>query len=223
MSIEVETKSTQTQIMTMAQEKVLIKKQVLTAFKYKKSIIQYAKKKSNDLYQHAQESVLQLHKTAYQQGYDDGIKQLLHNFIATLEHSEITFQEQVNQSQKKLENLLMVLFDDDRLKEIVAHYFAQKSKMTSKITLHLPANMQSNLNITKQNITILSHTDYGSIALESNNQIYDFSPSIATKNTLPQIFSIPTRCQILNERKIAYQKLIEKIHTENPKNEDTGK
>lgn len=208
--------------MTTAQEKVLIKKQVLTAFKYKKSIIQYAKKKSNDLYLHAQENVLQLQKTAYQQGYDDGIKQLLHDFIARLEHSEITFQEQVNQSQKKLENLLMTMFGDDRLTEIIAHYFTQKSGMTSKVTLHLPANVQPNLNITKQNITILSHADYGSIALESNNQIFDFSPSIATKNTLPQIFAIPTRCQILNERKIAYQKLIEKIHTENPKNENTS-
>lgn len=115
----------------------------------------------------------------------------------------------------------MSLFNDDRLKDIIAHYFAQSPEVTSKTTLHLPAHMQTNLNDIKQNITVLPHTDYESIALEANNQICYFSPSIATKNTLPQIFSIPVRCQILDEQKIVYQKLIERINTEKKNDEDT--
>lgn len=218
MSAEIETKK---QIMATAQEKVLIKKQVLNASKYEKSIIQYAKKKSNRLYQHAQENEAILQKAAYQQGYNDGLKQLLHDFIAGLEHSIIAFQEQVNQSQVRLENLLMSLFNDDRLKEIIAHYFAQSPEIASKTTLHLPAQTHANLNDIKQNITILTHADYESIALETNNQICYFSPSIATKNTLPQIFSIPVRCQILDEQKVAYQKLIERINAEKENNDDT--
>ncbi|EPL6454667.1 MULTISPECIES: hypothetical protein [Providencia] len=221
MSAEIENNETGLQVMATSQEKVLIKRQVLNAEKYEKNILQYAKKKTADLYQQTQENKAHLYKIAYQQGYNDGVKQLLHDFIAGLEHSKIAFQEQVNQSQVRLENLLMSLFNDDRLKDIIAHYFAHSPEIASKTTLHLPAQIHANLNDIKQNITILPHSDYESIALEANNQICYFSPSIATKNTLPQIFSIPARCQILDEQKMAYQKLIDRINIEKDNNEDT--
>jgi len=221
MSAEIKNNEVGSQMMATAKEKVLIKRQVLNAEKYEKNLLHYARKKTAGLYQHAQENNTHLRKMAYQQGYDDGVKQLLHDFIAGLEHSKNAFQEQVNQSQTRLENLLMSMFNDNRLKDIIAHYFAQSPEITSKTTLHLPAQIHVNLNEIKQNITILTHDDYESIALEVNNQICYFSPSIATKNTLPQIFTIPVRCQILDEQKVAYQKLIERINAEKENNEDT--
>ncbi|EPL9570113.1 hypothetical protein MMK73_002190, partial [Providencia rettgeri] len=146
MSAEIKNNEVGSQMMATAKEKVLIKRQVLNAEKYEKNLLHYARKKTAGLYQHAQENNTHLRKMAYQQGYDDGVKQLLHDFIAGLEHSKNAFQEQVNQSQTRLENLLMSMFNDNRLKDIIAHYFAQSPEITSKTTLHLPAQIHVNLN-----------------------------------------------------------------------------
>lgn len=208
------------QIEDTAQEKVLIKRQVLHTSKYEKDIIQYAKKKVSEHYQQSQEEKEHLYQVAYQHGYNNGVKQLLNDFIAALEKSEKAFQKQVNKSQEKLEQLLIELFSDERLKEIIACYFINQHKELDNITLHLPIDIQHYLENWTSEIHIVTHTINESIALEVDNEIHYFSPLISAKNTLPHIFSVPTRCQILNEQKVAYQKLIEKIQREGNNDDD---
>lgn len=61
MSAEIENNETGLQVMATSQEKVLIKRQVLNAEKYEKNILQYAKKKTADLYQQTQENKAHLY------------------------------------------------------------------------------------------------------------------------------------------------------------------
>ncbi|TOM54481.1 hypothetical protein CGH73_28650, partial [Vibrio parahaemolyticus] len=63
-----------------------------------------------------------IYQTAYQQGYNDGAKQLLADFIESLNNSEIALQKRLSQSAEQLETLLVKLFSDPRIKDIVADY-----------------------------------------------------------------------------------------------------
>lgn len=204
-----------------AQEKVLIKKRPLNASKYQKTVIEYAQKKANDLYQQAVTEKTEIYQIAYQQGYNDGIKQLLADFLICIDKSEDAFQNQVKQSSERLEALLVNFFSDMRVKEIVAHYFLLQQEKTRHHQIHLPANMQHIFSDQYPELTIESNSSSDTIALEFNNEICYFSPNIAAKNTLPQIFSVSSRCQLLKEHKANYQKFIELLSTHRGKHEPT--
>lgn len=204
------------------QEKVLIKKRALSASKYEKKTIQYAQEKANDCYQQAIKEKENIYQTAYQQGYNDGAKQLLDDFINGLEKSGAAYQQNISQSEKHLEKLLMELFNDIRIKEIIAHYFMGQLEDPNSINLHLPVNIQQNLKNHLSGIKICPNTQSDAIALESNNEICYFSPLIAAKNTLPQIYSVSARCQILEKHKIAYQQLSVLIDNSRGKDDNTS-
>lgn len=204
-----------------AQEKVLIKQCTLRASKYKKVTIEYAKRTANDLYQHAITEKSKIYQTAYQQGYDDSIKQLLADFLICINKSEELFQRQVKQSSEQLESLLVNFFNDMRIKEIVAHHFILQHEKPSHRQIYLPANMRHIITDQYPQLTIEANTSNDTIALEFNNEIYYFSPNIAAKNTLPQIFSVASRCQLLEEHKARYQKLIELLNTHRDEHEST--
>lgn len=206
-----------------AKENVLIKKRVLNASRYQKQVIQHAKKCANIDYQKMISEKESIYQIAYQQGYNDGVKTLLTDFINEIKNCETTLQKQVIQSAEQLENLLMELFNDLRIKEIVAHHFLQKNEAMSHIQLHVPVNMQSALNSQYPEIQIQTSENDNVIALEAGNEICYFSPHTSAKNTLPHIFSIENRCQILKQHKESYQTLIELLHIHRGEHESTNK
>lgn len=193
-------------------EKVLIKYQALRSDKYCQAIIQQAKKKANGHYQQAQQQQDAIYQSAYQQGYNDGISQLLTDFIQVLATSEVQYQEKVSQSEKQLVKILKDIFTDDHLQEMVAHYFKKQTPKMADITLHLPEKVQARL--AESGIDIkLSPTTNNTLALEVDNKITYFSPNVAAKNILPHVFSVPTQCQILQMHKDAYHNLIANINS----------
>lgn len=202
----------QPMIKETARENVLIKGRALAASKYGKAIIQFAKESANNSYKHTDKEKDNIYQSAYQQGYNDGLKKLLNDFILGLEKSELAYQKRISQSKKSLEKQLMELFNDARIKEIIAHYFIGQLEDPSGIHLYLPVDMQQNFKNHLSDIKICPNTQSDAIALEVNNEICYFSPLIAAKNTLPQIYSVSTRCQILEKHKIAYQQLITLIN-----------
>lgn len=206
-----------------AQENVLIRKRVLDASKYQKRVTQHAKKCANTEYQQMVTEKESIYQIAYQQGYNDGTKQLLADFINGINNCENSFQKRVTQSAEQLENLLMALFNDARIKEIVAHYFLQKNEATNHVHLHVPVNMRSALNNQYPEIQIQTSENDNVIALETGNEICYFSPLVSAKNTLPHVFSIEKRCQILEQHKESYQKLIELLHIHRGAHEPTNK
>lgn len=201
------------------QEKVLIKKRVLSASKYQKAIIKYAQKKVNNIYQQAVSEQEDIYQSAYQQGYNDGAKQLLADFLVSLEKNEKAFQKQVKKSAEILEKLLIKFFSDDRIKEVVAHHFLLQQEKPRKSQIYLPAEMQHILSTQYPELKIQADIASDTIALECNNEIFYFSPNIAAKNTLPQIFSGASRCQLLEKRKASYQKLIKLLTTHRDEHE----
>ncbi|HBO23389.1 hypothetical protein [Providencia sp.] len=202
-------------------EKVLIKHQVLSTDKYRKAVTQQAQKKANEYYQQAKQEQEALYQTAYQHGYNEGIKQLLADFINVLATSEKQYQEKAHESESQLTKLLTDFFADNRLQEIVALYFEKQQHKAADIALHLPANLQSRFAENCADLKLLTSTE-NTIALEVDNKITYFSPSVATKNILPHVFSVPTQCQILQERKNAYQNLIELMNLTEERNDDAN-
>lgn len=203
------------------QEKVLIKQRVLNASKYQKNIIKYAQKKVNNIYQQAVSEQEDIYQTAYQQGYNDGAKQLLADFLMGIDENEKAFQKQVKKSVELLEKLLIRFFSDDRIKEIVAHHFVLQQEKLSHSQIYLPANMQQILSTLYPDLKTQADTTNDTIALEFNNEIFYFSPKVATKNIFPQIFSVASRCQLLEKRKANYQKLTELLTTHRDEYEPT--
>ncbi|HHE6471050.1 TPA: hypothetical protein ACPFI9_003719 [Providencia rettgeri] len=193
-------------------EKVLIKHQVLSTDKYCKTVTQQAKKKANTYYQEAQQQQQAIHQIAYQQGYNDGIKQLLTDFIHAIETSEIQYQENVGQSEKQLVKILNGIFADPHLQETVARYFEKQDSKMTNMTLHLPAKIHARLEENISRLKLSTTTD-NTLALEVDNKITYFSPSIASKNILPHVFSVPIQCQILQIHKKTYQNLIARINS----------
>ncbi|WP_265495268.1 hypothetical protein, partial [Providencia heimbachae] len=169
-------------------EKVLIKNQVVNADKYSRSIIKQAHKRANDYYQQAKKEQNEIHSVAYLNGYNDGIKQLLAHFINTIENSEKKYQEKVKKSEEKLIQLLTEFFTDERLHDIIVHYFKQQQYKLENITLHLPIRMKKKLKDTMPNIAIKTSTS-NIIALEADKKITYFSPTVAANNILPHVFS----------------------------------
>ncbi|WP_369309466.1 hypothetical protein [Providencia rettgeri] len=213
MSVEIETIKPVSAVRETVLENVLIRKRVLNASKYEKKVIQFAQKRANDYYQQAIIEKETIQQIAYQHGYNDGIKQLLTDFIEGLNKSEITFQKQVNQSEAKLEKLLVDLFSDIRLKQIIAHYFLHQQENANNIQLHIPVEIQPLLDKQYSKVKIQTHSNCDTIALEADNEICYFSPSVAAKNSLPQILSISSRCQVLAQHKASYQQFIELLNT----------
>ena len=203
-------------------EKILIKHQVLSADKYCRTVTQQVKKKANEYYQQAKQEQEAIYQTAYQQGYNEGVKQLLTDFIHTLETSEIQYQENVSQSKKQLVQILNDFFGDNHIQEIVALYFEKQHQKVADITLHLPTKMQSRFVGNNSDMKLATSTN-NTIALEVNNKITYFSPVVASKNILPHIFSVPTQCQILQEHKNAHQNLIAIINSIQGESKDADK
>ncbi|MEX0422708.1 hypothetical protein KDV38_03020 [Providencia rettgeri] len=193
-------------------EKVLIKYQALSADRYHRVITQQAKKKASELYQQTKQQQEAIYQVAYQQGYNDGIKQLLTDFIHAVETSEIQYQENTSQSKEQLMQVLNNIFGDNHLQETVAAYFEKQYAKTANTTLHLPEKIQTRITISGSGMK-LSTTADNTIALEVDNKITYFSPAIASKNIFPHVFSVPTQCQILKMHKKAYQNLITTINS----------
>ncbi|BBU99642.1 hypothetical protein AB6H26_18445 [Providencia hangzhouensis] len=193
-------------------EKVLIKYQALSADRYHTIITQQAQKKASELYKQTKQQQEAIYQTAYQQGYNDGIKQLLTDFIHAVETSEIQYQENISQSKEQLMKILNDIFGDNHLQETVATYFERQCAKTTNTTLHLPEKMQTRITIGGSDMKFSTTAD-NTIALEVDNRITYFSPVIASKNIFPHVFSVPTQCQILKMHKNAYQNLITTINS----------
>lgn len=200
-------------------ENVLIKYHALSADRYHKNVTQQAQKKASAYYQQAKQQQEYIYQTAYQQGYHDGINQLLTDFIHILETSEIQYQKNVAQSKEQLIKILNDIFGDHHLQETVVRYFEKQYTKMANVTLHLPAKIQARVTRSGSDIKLSTTTD-NTIALEVDNKITYFSPIIATKNILPHVLSIPAQCQILDLHKKAYQDLITTINLTQEKHND---
>lgn len=194
-------------IQQTAIEKVLIKHNAISAFRYAKRIKQQAKQHAKKYVQQAQNEADMIHQIAYQQGYHDGLKQLLSNMIESIELSEIRYQEKWQQSQEVLKQQLMTFFSDPRLQQVVADHFIEQQSDINQVILYLPEAFDKQIYQTNSHITISPSLE-GEIALETNNEIVSFSPSIAAQHVLTQMLSIQSRCQILAEKKANYQNMI---------------
>ncbi|QCJ68526.1 hypothetical protein C9446_00765 [Providencia heimbachae] len=200
-------------------EKVLIKSPILSADKYCRAVVKQAHKKANAYYQTAIQEKNEIYNTAYQNGYNNGIKQLLSNFINTIENSEKQYQEKIQTSEALLVQRLTEFFTDERLHDIIVHYFKQQRTKLENVTLYLPSKMQKQFRDTMPDISLKVSTS-NTIALEIDNKITYFSPTVATNNILPHVFSVSTRCNLLKEQKDNYQKMIELINLSSNQNED---
>ncbi|WP_407901171.1 hypothetical protein [Providencia rustigianii] len=206
-------------------ENVLIKHQALSTNQYAQAVIKQAQQKASDCHQQAQLAQLAqlaqeaIHAIAYQQGYQDGLAQLLHDFIDAIETSEKEYQKTINQTETHLVNLLTSLFSDERLQQIVAEHFTLSYHHGSNARLHIPAKLQEKIPNNMVGLTVIPASD-NTIAFEIDNKITYFSPKIATKKTLPQIFAISTRCQIHQQHKQAYNNLIKQLQVMENHNED---
>ncbi|WP_140181132.1 hypothetical protein [Providencia stuartii] len=194
-------------IQQTALEKVLIKHEALNALSYAKRIEEQARKYATESYQQAQNEAKAITQIAYQQGYRDGLKQLLTDMIESLNNSEKRYQQKRQQSQELLLQQLASLFHDPHLQEIIANYLIQKEQEDNQVTFHLPEELQKKLRRDNSHLKCRTSLD-GDIALETNNKIIHFSPTIAAQYVLPNILSIPSRCQLLIEQKSAYQKML---------------
>lgn len=197
----------QPNIQQTAVEKVLIKHHAMSAFRYAKRIEKQAQKQASAQVEQAHSEIEHIRHLAYQQGYHDGLKQLLSNMIESIELSEIRYQEKWKQSQEDLKQQLMTFFSDPRLQQIVTDHFIEQQPDTNQVILYLPDTFDKQCQQKNSHITISPSLD-GEIAIEANNEIVYFSPSIAAQHVLTQMLSIQSRCQVLAERKAAYQDMV---------------
>lgn len=211
--------NTQPNIQQTIIEDVLIKHHALNSNRYAQSVVKHAQYKAKEHVQHAQQSEETIYTAAYQHGYQDGLQQLLHDFISVLEASEKQYQQTVSKTEEHLTKVLTHLFSDLRLQEIIAEYFTQLQPEAIKTQLHLPATLQTKLGKNINGINILISQD-NHISLEIDNKITHFSPDIAAKNIQPQILSISARCQIQQQHKEAYIRLIQQLSIQKEHNEN---
>lgn len=200
--------NTQPNIQQTLIENVLIKHPVLDTNQYAQSVVKQAHQKAKAHVQQAQQSEKSIHAIAYQQGYQDGLTQLLNDFIGALNHSEAQYQNKVSQTESQLTQLLIGLLTDLRLQEIVAEHFAQLQSEASHVQLHIPASLQGKITSQANGIKICTSPD-NSITLEVNNEITQFTPKLAAEKILPHIFPISTRCLTLQHHKHAYAQLLQ--------------
>lgn len=195
-------------------EKVLIKHQAMTADRYQKLLIDQAKKQVTEYCQQAQSEMQQIQQAAYQQGYQDGVRKLLADLLQGVELSQRQYQRALEQSQTRLQALLSELFNDPRLYDIISDHFINLHPDASQIRLYLPSSLIETLKpalAEMQHITLVCSTEQG-LALEVDNEIIHFSPAGAAQRTLPQILSLPARCEVLHARKHHYQQLTELLN-----------
>ncbi|WP_272521914.1 hypothetical protein [Providencia sp. PROV202] len=200
--------NTQPNIQQTLIENVLIKHPVLDTNRYVQSVVKQAHQKATAHVQQAQQSEKSIHAIAYQQGYQDGLTQLLNDFIGALNDSEAQYQNKVSQTEHQLTQLLIGLFTDLRLQEIVAEHFAQLQSESRHVQLHIPASLQAKISSRANGAKICTSPD-NSITLEVNNEITQFTPKLAAEKVLPHIFPISTRCLTLQQHKQAYALLIQ--------------
>ncbi|WP_195848210.1 hypothetical protein [Providencia sp. wls1943] len=200
--------NTQPNIQQTLIENVLIKHPVLDTNRYVQSVVKQAHQKAKAHVQQAQQSEKSIHAIAYQQGYQDGLTQLLNDFIGALNDSEAQYQNKVSQTEHQLTQLLIGLFTDLRLQEIVAEHFAQLQSESRHVQLHIPASLQAKISSRANGAKICTSPD-NSITLEVNNEITQFTPKLAAEKVLPHIFPISTRCLTLQQHKQAYALLIQ--------------
>ncbi len=200
-------------------ERVLIKNQILSIDKYSRSVVKQAHKIANDCYQKAKNEQNEIYNTAYHNGYNEGVKELLSDFINTIEKSEKQYQEKTKKHESQLMQLLTDFFNDERLHEIIIHYFKQKKNKPEEMTLYLPAKMKNNYRDTIPGVTLKASVS-NTIALEVDDKITYFSPTVAANNVLPNVISISMRCNLLREQKNNYQRMIELINFSSKKNEN---
>lgn len=172
--------NTQPNIQQTLIENVLIKYPVLDTNRYAQSVVKQAHQKAKAHVQQAQQSEKSIHTIAYQQGYQDGLTQLLNDFIGALNDSEAQYQNQVSQTESQLTQLLIGLFTDARLQEIVVEHFAQLQSEARHVQLHIPTSLQTKISTRANGAKICTSPD-NSITLEVNNEITQFSPKLAAE------------------------------------------
>lgn len=189
-------------------ENVLIKHRILDTNRYAQNVVKQAHQKANAHIQQALQSEKEIHTIAYQQGYQDGLTQLLNDFIGVLDDSEALYQKIANQTESQLTQLLASLFADLRLQEIVVEHFAKLHLEGRHVRLHIPTSLQTKINTRTNSTTICTSPD-NTITLEVDNKITQFTPKLAAEKVLPHIFPIATRCQLLQQHKQAYALLLQ--------------
>ncbi|MHA0902032.1 hypothetical protein [Enterobacter ludwigii] len=200
---------TQPDIIQTATEKVLIKRQALEASRYQKTMIHQAQKGATALYRQAQQEALIIQDSAWQQGYQDGITQLLGDLVDGLEQCQRLYQQALERSESNLETLLTKLFSDVRLQSIISEYFINQPMKQAEIQLYVPEVLLERLkrdHPIKPNVALLASQN-NSVVLEAGNEIIQFCPARAAQQTLPRILSLPARCKMLQARKQYYSKL----------------
>ncbi|WP_019211442.1 hypothetical protein [Yersinia massiliensis] len=204
---------TEFDVQQTAQEKVLIKHQVMKASRFKKMLTEQARKKTAETCQLAQQEANEIHRVAYQEGYQHGLQKLLADLLQGLESSQNQYQQMLLRSEAKLQTLLADIFGDMRVYEIVSEHFIQLHPESSPIQIYLPPALLQKLKpalAQKQHITALA-SEKTSIALEIDNEILHFSPESAVQSTQPHIFTPSVRCTILQSKKDMYRNLSEQL------------
>lgn len=198
-------------IMQTAQEKVLIKHQAIKASRYHKQLINSAKKQVAKYCQQAQSEAQAIRQMAYEQGYQDGVRQLMADMLQGIELSQRQYQQALAHSQTQLHTILIELFNDPRMYEIISHHFINLQLDAPQITMHVPPGLMNRLKpiLTEiQHITVRSGAEDG-IAMETGDEILHFSPTNAAQRMLPKLLPMPLRCKILGARNACYQKIAE--------------
>ncbi|ATM88340.1 MULTISPECIES: hypothetical protein [Yersinia] len=206
-----------------AQEKVLIKHQVMKASRFKKMLTEQARKQAATTCQIAQQEANEIRRIAYQEGYQHGLQKLLADLLQGLESSQNQYQQILLRSEAKLQKLLAEIFSDKRVFEIVSEHFLQLHPESSPIQIYLPPALLKKLKpalAQRQHINALAGAEE-SIALEIDNEIIHFSPESAVQNTIPHIFTPSARCTILQARKDMYHNLTEQLSQSGALNDST--
>ncbi|CNH90219.1 hypothetical protein [Yersinia mollaretii] len=196
-----------------AQEKVLIKHQAMKASRFKKILTQQAKKQAAEICQSAQQEAAEIQRVAYQEGYQHGLQKLLMDLVHGLESSQSQYQQMLARSEARLQTLLADVFSDSRVYEIVSDHFIRLHPESPQIQMYLPPALLKKLKPALaeiQHIAVLAGAEE-CVALEVDNEILHFSPDGAAQSSLPHIFTLSARCNILQARKEMYRKFSEQL------------
>lgn len=196
-----------------ALEKVLIKHQAIKANRYHNILIAQARKQAAGHCQQAQQEAEKIRRVAYEQGYQDGLRTLLADLIKGLEANKDQYQQAVASTEAQLQALLVEIFGDTRIFEIVSEYFLRLHPETLQINMYLPPSLVKKMEFPQeqtQHVTIIGGPE-GSITLEVDKEILHFSPAGAVQRILPQVLSLSSQCNILQARKKMYHKYIQQL------------
>lgn len=126
-----------------------------------------------------------------------------------IELSQRQYQQALTHSQTQLHTILIELFNEPRMYEIISYDFINLQLDAPQITLHVPPGLMNRLKPIFpeiQHITVRSGAE-DSLAMETSDEILHFSPTNAAQLMLPKLLPMPLRCKILGARNTCYQQL----------------